>query len=283
MKTNFILVIMFLIAFIGTTKANTVDDYKGECDGGSAVGCYNLGLMYNNGQGVKQDYFIAGDLYKKACDVGFAEGCLNLGMLYDNGQGVKQDYFIAGDLYKKACDGGYAGGCYNLGLMYYNGQGVKQNTQKSLELYGKSCDMREQRGCDAYAKLKKIMTEKNKFIDVMPKSTDWNSTVTLTGKYYLKKFNNCCFFGKEKTENYHHLQLSSSIDIIDNSDDTESIYNIKQVQIAYIDSASKKINFLGIRNGDFITIRCENLWEGNTGHYALPVYCNKPTIIPSKK
>jgi hypothetical protein len=41
-----------------------------------------------------------------------------------------------------------------LGGLYSNGQGVKQNTQTSLELYGKSCDMRDQGGCDMYAKLK---------------------------------------------------------------------------------------------------------------------------------
>jgi TPR repeat protein len=67
---------------------------------------------------------------------------------------VKQDYFIAADLYKKACDDGVAGGCIGLGGLYSNGQGVKQNTQTSLELYGKSCDMRDQYGCDMYAKLK---------------------------------------------------------------------------------------------------------------------------------
>jgi hypothetical protein len=190
------------------------------------------------------------------------------------------------DLYKKSCDEGRAGGCYNLGLLYREGQDVKKDTQKALELYVKSCDMQEQIGCDAYAKLKNFMTEKNKLIDVMPKSIDWNSSVTLTGKYYLKKFKDCCFYGKEKTESYHHLQLSNSIDIIDNSGDIENIYDVKEVQIAkysYIDSSSKKVNFLGIKNGDFITIRCENLWEGNTGHYALPVYCNNPTIISSNK
>jgi TPR repeat protein len=259
------------------------DWYKKACDGIVAKACFNLGVIYYKGQSVKRDYFVAADLSKKACDGGFAKGCGMLGIMYSEGQGVKQDYFAAADFFKKACDGGEAASCVGLGIMYANGKGVKQNIKKTLDLYGKSCDMKFEDGCEAYAKLKKIMTEKNKFIDVMPKSTDWNSTVTLTGKYYLKKFNNCCFFGKEKTENYHHLQLSSSINIIDNSDDIESLYNIKQVQIAYIDSASKKVDFLGIKNGDFITIRCENLWEGNTGHYALPVYCNNPTIIPSKK
>ena len=119
MKTKFILVIVFWIVFFGVAKANTIDDYK------------------------------------KACDDGFAWGCSELGVMYDKGEGVKQDHFAAADLYKKACDGGDVGGCFSLGHSYENGQGVRQNSQKALELFGQSCDMRHQKSCDAYAQLKK--------------------------------------------------------------------------------------------------------------------------------
>ena len=95
------------------------------------------------------------DIYKKACDGGFAIGCADLGVMYEYGQGVKQNYFTAADLHKKACDGESATGCYNLGNKYIKGQGVRQSNQKALELFGKSCDMRNQNGCDAYATLKK--------------------------------------------------------------------------------------------------------------------------------
>ena len=98
--------IVFLMAFVGVTKADTVNDYKKACDAGVAEGCFMLGVMYDEGQGVKQDYFAAADLYKKACDGGNAIGCFGLGSLYDEGDGVKQDYFVAADWYKKACDGG---------------------------------------------------------------------------------------------------------------------------------------------------------------------------------
>jgi TPR repeat protein len=94
-------------------------------------------------------------LFHKACDGWYAEGCHNLGVLYDNGEGVKQDYSIAVNLYQKACDRGAAGACYNLAINYDNGLGVPVNTLKSLELYGKSCDLKFQRGCDAYVKHKK--------------------------------------------------------------------------------------------------------------------------------
>ena len=54
----------------------------------------------------KGDYQKAAQLYQKACDSGSAMGCSNLGVLYEDGQGVKQNYQKAAQLYQKTCDGG---------------------------------------------------------------------------------------------------------------------------------------------------------------------------------
>lgn len=59
----------------------------------------------------KKDYKTALKLFQKACDSGDTSGCANLGFMYNNGTGVKQDSFKAVELYIKACDGGNAGGC----------------------------------------------------------------------------------------------------------------------------------------------------------------------------
>ena len=96
---------------------------------------------------------ISAKLYKKACDKGEAEGCYNLGVMYDRGEGVKKSYPIAAKLYKKACDKGYATGCYNLGWMYKDGDGVKKSYLKAKKLFGKSCDMGNKEGCNLYNKL----------------------------------------------------------------------------------------------------------------------------------
>ena len=84
--------------------------YQKACDGGNVGGCSNLGVLYENGRGVKQDYQKAAQLYQKACDGGIAKGCSNLGVLYGNGLSVNQDYQKAAQLFQKACDGGNAGG-----------------------------------------------------------------------------------------------------------------------------------------------------------------------------
>ncbi|MGX2984447.1 tetratricopeptide repeat protein [Helicobacter sp. 23-1048] len=85
--------------------------------------CYNLGVMYYNGKGVRQDYHKARELYKKACDMKDAEACNNLGVLYGKGQGVRQNLSIAKQYYGKACDLGQQVGCDNYKLL--NNQGVQ--------------------------------------------------------------------------------------------------------------------------------------------------------------
>ena len=38
-------------------------------------GCYNLGLLYHQGLGGRQDYKKAKELYAKVCDEGDQDGC----------------------------------------------------------------------------------------------------------------------------------------------------------------------------------------------------------------
>ncbi len=48
--------------------------------------------MYDNGQGVPQDYAKAVKWYRKAAGQGLAEAQYNLGVKYAKGQGVPQDH-----------------------------------------------------------------------------------------------------------------------------------------------------------------------------------------------
>ena len=81
---------------------------------------------------------------------GNAQAQFNLGMMYENGQGVRQDYAEALRWYRKAAEQGYAKAQYNLGLMYANGHGVHQDFHLSKEWFGKACDGGVQEGCDPY-------------------------------------------------------------------------------------------------------------------------------------
>ena len=69
----------------------------------------------------KGDYQKAAELYQKACDGKVALGCSDLGVLYENGQGVKQNFSTAKQYYGKACDLGFQLGCDNYRMLNEKG------------------------------------------------------------------------------------------------------------------------------------------------------------------
>lgn len=66
----------------------------------------NLGMLYENGQGVPKDYAQAFKWYGKAAEQGHAKAQYNLGAMYDNGEGVTQDPIRAANWYRKAAEQG---------------------------------------------------------------------------------------------------------------------------------------------------------------------------------
>ena len=64
-------------------------------DQGDAFAQYNLGLMYDNGEGVTENDAEAVKWYRKAADQGFAKAQVNLGAMYGNGEGVTENYVQA--------------------------------------------------------------------------------------------------------------------------------------------------------------------------------------------
>jgi TPR repeat protein len=73
---------------------------------GYARAQYNLGVMYDNGQGIPQDDKLAAQWYRKAAEQGYEYAQNNLGVMYRNGQGVPQDYKLAVQWYRKAAEQG---------------------------------------------------------------------------------------------------------------------------------------------------------------------------------
>ena len=99
------------------------------------------------------DYQTAFKLWLPLAEQGDASAQFNLGMMYDNGQGVKQDDVEAVKWYRQAAEQGYAKAQYNLGVKYYQGEGVRQDKGQAKEWFGKACDNGYQKGCEVYGKL----------------------------------------------------------------------------------------------------------------------------------
>jgi TPR repeat protein len=71
--------------------------------------------LYDEGQGVSQDYVQTTFWYRKAAEQGYAKAQYNLGVSYVLGQGVPQDYAQAALWYRKAAEQGYAEAQVGLG------------------------------------------------------------------------------------------------------------------------------------------------------------------------
>ena len=120
---------------------------------GEALAQFNLGLMYENGEGVKQDKVKAVKWYRQAAEQGLAQAQFNLGNMYANGRGVKQDDVESVKWHRQAAEQGYAKAQAILGFSYLLGKGIQVNKSLAKEWFGKACDNGEQRGCEYYGKL----------------------------------------------------------------------------------------------------------------------------------
>ncbi len=68
---------------------------------------FNLGMLSYD----KQDFSKARKYFEKACDLNNGGRCSNLGVLYQNGQGVEKDLIKAAYFYSKACKLGNQKAC----------------------------------------------------------------------------------------------------------------------------------------------------------------------------
>jgi TPR repeat protein len=105
---------------------------------GAAIAMYDLGVFYQNGIGVSQDYAKARELLEKAAAKDDPAAMYNLGIFYENGSGVQQDYGKARGWFEKAAANDFTNAMYNLGLLYHDGLGVQQDYGKSREWYEKA-------------------------------------------------------------------------------------------------------------------------------------------------
>ncbi len=107
--------------------ATFIRELRSLAEQGDAEAQVNLGIMYANGQRVRQDDAEALKWFRKAGAQGYTHAQHNLGFMYENGRGVPQDYAEAMKWYRKAAEQGHAEAQVNLGIMYQNGKSVPQD------------------------------------------------------------------------------------------------------------------------------------------------------------
>jgi TPR repeat protein len=107
---------------------------------GNAEAQCNLGLCYEEGDGVLKDSAKAVSWYRKASDQGHADAQYRLGAMYDRGEGVPKDTAEAMKWYRKAADQGHYMAQYGVGLAYAEGKDVPKDTAEAVRWYRKAAD-----------------------------------------------------------------------------------------------------------------------------------------------
>ena len=106
--------------------------YRQAAAQGDAEAQYNLGVMYDMGEGMPEDDRGAVGWYGKAAAQGYAFAQFNLGMMYDRGDGVPMNYLQSVIWLRKAADQGLGVAQRQLGHMYGSGQGVPSDDVQAL-------------------------------------------------------------------------------------------------------------------------------------------------------
>jgi TPR repeat protein len=115
--------------------AEALVEWQQSADAGDANGALYIGVLYDTGEGVPQDYITALRWYERAANDGSAAASFNVGVLYDVGLGVLQDRRQAAFWYKRAAERGFGRASYNLALLYNSGGGVPRDRALAGKLF----------------------------------------------------------------------------------------------------------------------------------------------------
>lgn len=117
-------------------KAHTL--WQSLAEKADARAMYNLGVLYDKGQGVTEDPSLAAFWFLKSAEAGHAAGMSNLGRLLEQGRGLTRDLAQAAQWFRKAADKGLAEAQYNLAVLYERGLGLEKSDREAAAWYSRA-------------------------------------------------------------------------------------------------------------------------------------------------
>ena len=112
---------------------------------------FYLGLYYEHGWAVPQDYEKAFKYFSAGAEAGDPLCLTQLGTMYGKGNYVEKDPEKAFDYYRSASESGDVLGTSNMAWCYANGVGVEKDLKRALELYETAAARREEHALDELA------------------------------------------------------------------------------------------------------------------------------------
>ena len=116
-------------------RAAETDKLLQGAEQGTAEDKYNLGMRYERGMVVPQDYREAVRWYRLSAMQGYSNAQYKLCEMSDRGQGLPQDYQEAFRWCGLAADLGHAGAMFTLGRLYHTGHGVAPDVVRAHMWY----------------------------------------------------------------------------------------------------------------------------------------------------
>ena len=114
------------------------EELQKRAQGGDEFAQYNLGQIYEKGDGVAQNYAEAVKWFRKSAEQGNAWAQSELGVCYYQGKCVAVDQKKAFELYTKSAEQDYMVGQVNLAGCYLFGHGTEKNEKEALKWYKKA-------------------------------------------------------------------------------------------------------------------------------------------------
>ena len=120
-------------AYAAGDYAIAIQEWIPLAEQGNSAAQYNVGLLYEKGRGVPQDYGEAYTWYSLSAEKGVTASQYGLGYLYDKGLGIPQDFTLAIKWYTLAAEQENLIAQVRLSSMYTFGDGVPADLTKALK------------------------------------------------------------------------------------------------------------------------------------------------------
>ena len=143
-----------LMAYKAGDYKSALAEWTPLAEQGDAKAQYDLGWMYDRGEGVLKNYKTAVKWYTLAAEQGNAHAQGNLGYMYAAGEGVLKNHKTAVKWFTKAAEQGDSFAQFNLGNMYDNGEGVPEDDKTAMKWYALAA---EQGNADAQVNLSRTL------------------------------------------------------------------------------------------------------------------------------
>lgn len=116
------------------------DKLLADGESGNGRAYTDLGRMYEQGNGVEQDYEKALEYYRLSAEAENPDfkGMRYAGLMYRDGSGVTQDAAEAAACFQLAAEAGDVSAAYFLGLLYEEGNGVDKSVDEAKKWYEKA-------------------------------------------------------------------------------------------------------------------------------------------------